>query len=634
MLTTDSRQTAQLEAGAFVADDESRAFTRAALDTSSATTDGGVTTVVERAGLSDIEVVRAGYSVPDYEEGALIARANLNEQRPASMKRASFSSKDRVLGESRQELAHARKARKAASTLSGASASATGSMISPPMPSGETVNATIGTLPAGKGVTITFQVTVDTPFVGTQVSNQGTIAGTVQAAPFNKVTDDPGTGAANDATITPVLSKPDIFINDGSVAEPSSGSANAVFTVVLSHAYSQPITVNFTTNSGGANPATAGSDYTTTNGQVNFAAGETIQSISVPVLADADNAETDETFLVDISGATDGVIVDAQATGTITVNNPAGTVLISELRTSGPGGAGDDFVEILNATDSDITVPASGWALVKSGATCNNTPVVVAVIPNGTVIPARGNYLLTGSAYSLTAYAASDQALSADIEDDRSVALFSTATPQSFQTGTRLDTVGFGLNIGNNCDLLREGSPLPAASGSTSEYSFVRKVDKGATQDTNANTADFIVVSTTPATAVGNNPTPTLGAPGPENSSGPRGPVPCNAAGTAKFGRDMLDSTVGANLAPNVVRNTTPDVPNNSTFGTIDFRRRFTNNTGGSVTQLRFRIVDMTTSPSAPGTADLRARTSAQIIGSGSQRHGDVRRRYAVHRHS
>ncbi len=412
---------------------------------------------------------------------------------------------------------------------------------------------------------------------------------------------------------SPVLTGPNISINDASVAEPGSGSANAVFTVVLSQAYALPITVDFTTNPGGANPGTASSDYTTTSGQVVFNAGETIQSISVPVLADADNSETDETFLVDLSGATDGVIVDAQATGTIKVNNPAGTVLISELRTSGPGGAGDDFVEILNATDSDITVPASGWALVKSGTTCSNTPIVVAVIPDGTIIKARGNYLLKGSAYSLAGYAASDQTLSADIEDDRNVALFSTVTPQNFQTGTRLDAVGFGLNTSGNCNFLRERSTMAAPSGSTSEYSFVRRVNNGETVDTNDTSADFVVVSTTPATMVGFN-TPVLGAPGPESSNSPRGPVPCNGTGSINFGRAMLDSTQGGNSAPNVVRDATADIPNNSTLGTIDFRRRFTNNTGGSVTQLRFRIVDMTTSPSTTGTADLRARTSAQIM--------------------
>ena len=71
-----------------------------------------------------------------------------------------------------------------------------------PMFSGETINVNIGTLPAGKSMTITFQVTIDNTIAVTQVSNQGTVSGTN----FGSVlTDDPDTGAFGDPTITPVF---------------------------------------------------------------------------------------------------------------------------------------------------------------------------------------------------------------------------------------------------------------------------------------------------------------------------------------------------------------------------------------------------------------------------------------------
>ena len=480
--------------------------------------------------------------------------------------------------------------------------------------SGETVNASVGTLPAGKTVHIAFQVTVDNPFTGAQpqVSNQGTVSGDNFAS---VQTDDPAAGGSADATVTPILTPPNVTIKDASVAEPASGSAPAAFAVTLSHAYTHTVTVNYITASGGANPATAGSDYTSTSGTLTFNPGETVQTISVPVLADADASETNETFLVNLSGATGGAtITDSQGVGTITPESTPGTVMISELRTSGPAGADDEFVELYNNTDSAITVAASdasgGWALVKSGNDCNATPVVVAVIPNGTVIPARGNYLVVGSTYSLGAYAAGDLTLVFGIEDDHNVALFNTADLSNISTVTRLDAVGFGANSGGNCDLLREGTTLQPAAGSTSEYSFVRSVDKGATKDTNDNAADFIVVSTTGA-AVGSNAVPTLGAPGPENSTGARGPVPCNVPDTARFGRNRLDSTVALGSSPNTVRDAT--VGPNAANGTIDFRRRFTNNTGGAVTQLRFRITN-TTNPSTSGAADLRALSSATFV--------------------
>jgi uncharacterized repeat protein (TIGR01451 family) len=72
-----------------------------------------------------------------------------------------------------------------------------------PMPfSGETINVNIGTLPAGKSMTITFQVTIDNSIAVTQVSNQGTVSGT-NFSPV--VTDDPDTGAFGDPTVTPVF---------------------------------------------------------------------------------------------------------------------------------------------------------------------------------------------------------------------------------------------------------------------------------------------------------------------------------------------------------------------------------------------------------------------------------------------
>ncbi len=386
---------------------------------------------------------------------------------------------------------------------------------------------TIGTLGAGKSVTITFSVTVNNPLVPpttTSVSNQGTVSGNDGATPFNILTDDPDVAGTNNPTVTGITPPPDINIKDAKVAEPTSGSTNMVFTVTLSAPAPGSVSVNFTTAPGGGNPATPGTDYTTTSGTVNFLAGQQVQTIAVPVLADGDNAETDETFLVNLSMPVNGIIVDGQATGTITAANTPGTTLISELRTSGPGGTNDDFVEIYNNTGSPLDV--SGYGLFKMGAACGDTPVLIGTIPNATIIPAGGHYLFVGSAYSLANYggtgaAAGNLTLSADIENDRNVALFNTSNVQNISSTTRLDAVGFGTNIGNNCDLLREGTNLLAAGGSTSEYSFVRKLASGTPQDTNDNSADLVVVSTTPATPVGSNAAPLLGGPGPENLASP-----------------------------------------------------------------------------------------------------------------
>jgi hypothetical protein len=322
------------------------------------------------------------------------------------------------------------------------------------------------------------------------------------------------------------------------------------------------------------------------------------------------------------------LITDGQAVGTIKQGNAAGTFLISELRTSGPAGAGDDFVELYNNTDTPVTVAASdasgGYGLFKMGATCGDPPVLIGVIPNGTVIPARGHYLFVGSAYSLANYggsgaAAGNQTLTSDIENDRNVAIFTTASVGALSSVTRLDAVGFGSNTGANCDLLREGTTLTPMAGSVLEYSYQRDQcgkkgnpaifgpcpTGGFVADTNDNANDFIFADTTAAsTPAGQR----LGAPGPENLAAPR-------LQASTISALLLDANIGAPASPNRVRDLTPIT--NGTNGTLSVRRRFVNNTGAPVTRLRFRIVDISALAVPGGIADLRALTSTNVVVNG-----------------
>jgi methionine-rich copper-binding protein CopC len=456
------------------------------------------------------------------------------------------------------------------------------------------------------------------------------------AASLSILTEDQGNsgcgGNLTDSDTINITVNPDleVSIKDAQVAEPGSGSANMVFTVVLSAPAPGAVSVNFQTSDGTANDGVgeANQDYTATSGTVNFSLGQQVKTISVPVLSDADNAEVDETFLVDLSTNVGADIGDGQATGTITVANPAGTFLISELRTSGPNptGSTNEFVELYNNSNSPVTVSTTdgspGWGLFKMGSDCSATPVLIGTIPNGTVIPARGHYLMVGSTYSLANYggsgaAAGNLTLTADIESDANVAIFNTANVANLSALTRLDAVGFGLNTGSNCDLLREGSTLQAVAGSTTEHSFFRKLcdfnggctTPGIPKDTNDNSADFMLADT-----AGTNFGPGqqhLGAPGPENLTSPLRRDPA-------INLVLLDATVSSASPPNRVRDLTADAPNASDFGTLSVRRRVVNNTGANVTRLRFRIVELTTFPSpGGGQADLRARGSSNVVVSG-----------------
>ena len=106
---------------------------------------------------------------------------------------------------------------------------------------------------------------------------------------------------------------------DASVTEGHIGTSSANFTVTLSAAASQPVTVAYSTSNG---TATAGSDYQSASGTVTFAAGETSKTISV--LVNGDRAgEANETFSVNLS-LVDGnaVLADGQVTGTIVDDEP------------------------------------------------------------------------------------------------------------------------------------------------------------------------------------------------------------------------------------------------------------------------------------------------------------------------
>jgi len=298
----------------------------------------------------------------------------------------------------------------------------------------------------------------------------------------------------------------------------------------------------------------------------------------------------------------------------------ADTLIISEFRLRGPNGANDEFVEIYNYGDASVTVAtsdgSSGYALAASNG------VARFVIPNGTVIPARGHYLGTNSVgYSLGSYpagsgttATGNATYTSDIPDNAGIALFKTATSANFTLANRLDAVGSTSEANT---LYKEGSGYQALTPFSIDYSFTRDecgnggvintsipCTRSTPKDTDSNAADFIFVDTNGTSAGAGQ---RLGAPGPENLSSP-------VRGIKPIANTALDSCVAVSSAPNRVRDFTSDPANNSTFGTIELRRSFTNNTGAPLTRLRFNIINLTTFPAASGTADLRPRNSSDVV--------------------
>ncbi len=158
---------------------------------------------------------------------------------------------------------------------------------------------------------------------------------------------------------------PSLSINDVTVTEGNSGTVNAVFTVTLSAASGQAVSVNYATaNSTAVVPA----DYLAGSGTLNFAAGETTKTITVVVNGDLLD-EINEAFFVNLTAPTNATLVDAQGQGTITDNDPSPTLAINDMTVT-EGNAGS-----VNAIFTVTMSAASGQTVIVNYDTGNNIAV-------------------------------------------------------------------------------------------------------------------------------------------------------------------------------------------------------------------------------------------------------------------
>ena len=120
-----------------------------------------------------------------------------------------------------------------------------------------------------------------------------------------------GTPLSNAASITVTGPNHNLTVADAEVQE-GPGAALA-FVVTLSGTAPYRVKVDYATSDG---TATAGSDYTATSGTLIFERGETSKTISVPVLDDAHDDDS-ETLTLTLTNPKRGMIVDGEAVGTI-----------------------------------------------------------------------------------------------------------------------------------------------------------------------------------------------------------------------------------------------------------------------------------------------------------------------------
>lgn len=191
-----------------------------------------------------------------------------------------------------------------------------------------------------------------------------------------------------DFEVVPAISIGDVTQNEG-----TGGATTFTFTLTLSEAVSQTVTVQYTTAD---NTATAADpDYTATAGTATFTPGSTTATINVSVTPDA-KFEDNETFFVNLSAPAFATIADPQAVGTILNDDAVPTISINDV-TLGEGNAGltpfTFTVTLSNPTTLPVTVnfttvpddaspvtdfvPAAGPLVIAPGTTSNTITVNV-----------------------------------------------------------------------------------------------------------------------------------------------------------------------------------------------------------------------------------------------------------------
>jgi len=179
---------------------------------------------------------------------------------------------------------------------------------------GRDYNAVSGKLTFAKGET---SKTIQIPVIGDRVPE-------VDKTFSVKLSDAKHAKIANHTGVVAILDdEPRISISDVSTKEGNSSTTPFTFTVSLSAAYDQAVTVNYATTNGSAS---AGVDFTAASGQLVFAPGQTSQTIAVAVNGNR-LPGPDKTFSVSLSTPNQyAVISKGVGVGTIVDDEPRITI--------------------------------------------------------------------------------------------------------------------------------------------------------------------------------------------------------------------------------------------------------------------------------------------------------------------
>ncbi|WP_145244409.1 Calx-beta domain-containing protein [Urbifossiella limnaea] len=285
--------------------------------------------------------------------------------------------------------------------------------------------------------------------------------------PTNAVIGD-GQGVATIADDDPT---PALSIGGVTLAEGTGGTTALAFTVTLSAVSGRSVTVGYATADGTATAADG--DYTLASGTLTFAPGETTKTVTVQVTGDARN-ETDETFAVNLSGATNATIGTATGTGTITDDDPLPTLSVNSVSHAEGASGGTAFV-------FTVTLSAvSGRTVSVSYATANGT----ATTADGDFVAAAGTLTFAPGETSKTVTVDATGDLRNEIDETFTVNL-SGAT-----NGTIGASSGTGTVLNDDPEPILSVDSVSAAEGGALAFTVSLSAVSGRTVTVNYATAD------------------------------------------------------------------------------------------------------------------------------------------------